>query len=152
MYKRQVWLRGSTESVYPGRDDWLFYRPDVEYVTGPGFLEEATLAARRQVDPEQEPESLPALIEMRDALEARGIALLVVPVPLKPTIYPERFAARATALTRGAQNASYATWVARLEAEGIDVIDLTTDFSEARQTAPAPVSYTHLTLPTIYSV
>ena len=30
-------LRGSTESVYPGLDDWLFYRPDVTYITSKGF-------------------------------------------------------------------------------------------------------------------
>ena len=55
------------------------------------------------------------------------------------SVYRRRPIAHATALTRGAQNASYATWVARLEAEGIDVVDLTTDFSEARQTAPDPL-------------
>ena len=33
------WLGAGNERVYPGRDGWLFYRPDVEYVTGRGFLD-----------------------------------------------------------------------------------------------------------------
>ncbi len=135
------WLGGSTESVYPGRDGWLFYRPDVEYLTGPGFLEAETLAARRQADPEIEPDPLPALIEMRDALDTRGIALLVVPVPLKPTVYPDRYAAGASP-TEGVQNASHATWMQRLDAEGIDVVDLTSDFRRRREADDAPLYLT----------
>jgi hypothetical protein len=31
-------LHAANEQVYRGRDGWLFYRPDVDYVTSPGFL------------------------------------------------------------------------------------------------------------------
>src|SRR3954470_2723457 len=31
-------LRAANEQVYLGHDGWLFYRPDVDYVTGHGFL------------------------------------------------------------------------------------------------------------------
>src|SRR3982751_1602380 len=31
-------LGAGNEQVYLGRDGWLFYRPDVDYVTGPSFL------------------------------------------------------------------------------------------------------------------
>ena len=37
------WLGAGNERVYPGRDGWLFYRPDVEYLTGPGFLDPAVM-------------------------------------------------------------------------------------------------------------
>ena len=36
------------EQVYLGRDGWLFYRPDVDYVTGPPFLDPATMRRRAQ--------------------------------------------------------------------------------------------------------
>ena len=37
------------ERVYPGRDGWLFYRPDVDYLTARGFLDPAD--ARRRAAP-----------------------------------------------------------------------------------------------------
>ena len=33
------WLGAGNERVYIGREGWLFYRPDVEYLTGRGFLD-----------------------------------------------------------------------------------------------------------------
>src|SRR3954465_1427172 len=39
-----VKLGAGNEQVYLGRDGWLFYRPDVDYVTGPGFLQRRLLA------------------------------------------------------------------------------------------------------------
>src|SRR5262249_10190762 len=34
------------EKVYVGREDWLFYRPEIEYLTGHGFLTQRQLARR----------------------------------------------------------------------------------------------------------
>src|SRR5689334_5505498 len=34
-------LRSGTDQVYPGRDGWLFYDPDLRHATGRGFLEPA---------------------------------------------------------------------------------------------------------------
>src|SRR4029077_11245423 len=34
------------EQVYLGRDRWLFYQPDVAYLTGPGFLDPAFQRSR----------------------------------------------------------------------------------------------------------
>src|SRR5262245_44029997 len=34
------------ERAYVGREGWLFYRPDVDYLTGAGFLEPAVLKRR----------------------------------------------------------------------------------------------------------
>ena len=42
------WLGAGNERVYPGRDGWLFYRPDVEYVTGPRLPRSGAAQAARQ--------------------------------------------------------------------------------------------------------
>ena len=34
------------EKAYLGRDGWLFYRPGIDYLTGPGFLDPLVLARR----------------------------------------------------------------------------------------------------------
>ena len=59
------------EKALAGRDGWLFYRPDVQYLTEPGSGEDPMAAIRH----------------FRDQLAERGIRLMVVPVPGKPAIY-----------------------------------------------------------------
>src|SRR4029077_16426265 len=41
-----AYLGAGNEQVYLGRDRWLFYRPDVDYVTGPPFLEPKIMVHR----------------------------------------------------------------------------------------------------------
>jgi len=77
---------------------WLFYRPDVEHVIGRGFLEPEVLRDRLASTPSWRgalhPDPRPALRSFRRQLAARGIELLVVPTPVKPTIEPERLTGR----------------------------------------------------------
>lgn len=40
-------LHSGTEQAFVGRDGWLFYRSDVEYVTGPAFLDPTRPASAR---------------------------------------------------------------------------------------------------------
>ena len=63
----------------PGR--WLFYRQDVEFLVQPSPLD---VRSAKLDNPVQ------AILRFRDQLKAKGIELLVVVVPGKPSIYPER--------------------------------------------------------------
>ena len=110
-------LGGSTESVYRGRDGWWFFRPDIDYVTGPGFLNPRGRDERAW-------NPLPALDEFHRALSARGIELIVAPIPVKPSIYPERFSARFAGAQAAVQNVSYARFLAGLRNAGIAHVDL----------------------------
>lgn len=76
-----------------GRDGWLFYRPDVEYLAFPGPRDPRfylgsfdTTIADRRVNLRN---PLVAIRDLHRQLAARGIVLVVVPVPGKPSIYPE---------------------------------------------------------------
>ncbi len=128
-------LRGSTESVYPGSGDWLFYRPDVAYVTSPGFLDPTFMDTRRKAAPGVEPDPLPAIIELRDALVMRNIELIVVPAPVKPTIYPDKYTGRYAAGKHPIQNLSYGAFLGRLDEEGIRYVDLAKVMSKARESS-----------------
>ncbi len=139
------WLGLGNEKAYLGRDGWLFYRPDIDYVTGQGFLEPAVLQARaRGGDPwirPPEPDPMPALLDFRRQLESRGIELLVVPTPVKPTLYPETFSPRAERSTgalqpTALQNESFDEFLSRAAAAGIDVFDPTQILSSSKR---APV-------------
>ena len=84
-YLEWRFLADAGEKAVVGRHGWLFYRPSVRYVIErqPGTSESDG------ADP------LPAIRSFRDQLEARGIRLLVVPVPNKESVYPEMLARRA---------------------------------------------------------
>lgn len=124
-YALTTWLGVGNERVYKGLDGWLYYRPDVEYVTGPGFLEPARLARRvasaREWTDVPHPDPREAIVDFHRQLQARGIRLVVLPTPVKPSVHPER-------LARGVpgpmENASYGRFVRDLEREGVTVFDV----------------------------
>jgi len=119
-------LGAGNERAYPGRGGEVYFREDVDHLTGPPFLAPpagggghrvaaAGPAAARAADPR------PAIHELRDFLAARGIPLLLLPVPVKPAIHPE-------GLARGAvepplRNPSELALYAELAADGIQLLD-----------------------------
>lgn len=135
------WLGGGNEQAYVGRDRWLFYRPDVEYLTNGPFLDRATLERRvKAVDQwttPPEPDPRKALVAFNRALASRGIALIVVPTPLKPSIHPEKLASRYDDAPLPVQNLSYSALLADLQREGILVFDAGQTLAEAARATQA---------------
>lgn len=121
------WLGVGNERVYRGRGGWLFYRPDVEYVMGPGFLSPGEIARRvasaaEWTDP-PEPDPRPAIVRFHQQLEARGILLVVVPTPVKPTVHPDRLARAYDGHQAPLQSPSYAAFLQELRRLGVTVFD-----------------------------
>jgi hypothetical protein len=100
-YLTYLVLRSPGEKAILGRDGWLFYKPDVQY------LVEAV-----QADP------LAAILTFQRQLSNRGIRLMVIPMPGKPSIYPDKLTHRAgfRSPTRDL--------IVRLRAAGIEAPDL----------------------------
>ncbi len=120
-----VWFGMGNEKVYLGRDGWLYYAPDLDYTIGKGFLDPEVLLHRarggREWETAPQPDPLPALVAFRDDLARRGIALLLVPAPLKPEIVPGPLAGRDVPVP--IENPSFASFVDRLERAGIVFFD-----------------------------
>jgi alginate O-acetyltransferase complex protein AlgJ len=114
-------LRAGNEQVYLGRDSWLFYRPDVDYITGPPFLDPSRMRHRVHVDRVQ-PDPVKAIVDFRNQLMARGIDLIAMPVPMKPGIDANKLTARAEE-SAPLHNASFAEFKGRLENAGVRVFD-----------------------------
>ncbi len=114
------------EKAYCGRDDELFYRPDVDFVTGHGFLDPAQMHRRRLADTESriplEPDPLPAIRQFNRELNDLGIRLILLPVPAKPSIRAKGLYARYPGGSMP-QNPSYDEFIAVLREEGVDFFD-----------------------------
>ena len=114
------------ESVYAGRDGWLFYRPEIEYLTGRGFLDPQQLRTRSLVgggeNARLQPDSVLGILDFHRQLAARGIDLVVLPVPVKASIHPDHFYANIQAV-KPLNNPSFKAWISRLQAEGVMVVD-----------------------------
>ncbi|MFQ5526361.1 MAG: hypothetical protein ACE5GX_08885 [Thermoanaerobaculia bacterium] len=108
-----------SEQAYVGRDGWLFFREDFEHVTGKGFLEPKVLE-RARLDGERDADPIPAILQLRDDLARRGMRLVVVPTPVKPTVHPEYLDADSRGFIH---NASFPDFVGRLESAGVSVFD-----------------------------
>ena len=117
------------ETVYLGDAGWLYLRTGCDYLTGPPFLDPEVLRRRRLDAPAWRPppqgDPRPALLDLGRQLAARGIHLLVLPVPTKAMIHPGPLAPRLAARTDRPRlhNPSFDAWRGELEAHGITVVD-----------------------------
>lgn len=115
------------EQAYRGRDGWLHYRPEVDYLTERGFLDEARLRQKIRSGNEEteivQPNPIKAIVHFKRQLAARGIELVVMPTPVKPMIHPEKLSRRAKSSTNPLQNQSYEQFIKALRKEGITVFD-----------------------------
>ena len=121
-YLEWRFLADAGEKAVLGRHGWLFYRDSVRFAT-----ERPTGAALiDSSDP------LPAIRSFRDQLQARGIRLLVVPVPSKESVYPGMLASRAehAGVVVCDQTRSL---LQGLDRSGIEHVDLFDAFRRARQ-------------------
>jgi len=113
------------EKAVRGREDWFFYKPEVQYLVEPW--------PPRTGAPPDDP--VAAILDFRDQLAARGIALVVVPAPDKASVYPEMLSARAGSASEPVNPATRGV-LARLEAAGVEVVDLFEVFARAKAGAP----------------
>ena len=122
-----------------GHGDWLFYRPDADYLLLPSwnhirFYRETydTLVDGKWINPRN---PLIAVLRLRDQLAARGIVLLMVPIPGKADIYPELlgsgFDSHPQSPTAG--------FIEELRRNNIPVVDLFSALLEAKAEGNEPL-------------
>jgi len=73
--------KGCERDTAMASDRWLFYRQDVEFLVQPSPLDVRSAKLDNPIT---------AIEKFRDQLKAKGMELLVVITPGKPSIYPER--------------------------------------------------------------
>lgn len=129
-------LSSGSDNGLVGRAGWLFFKPDVDYVLGRPFLDPKEMRKRRITEkkwPEVvEPDPIAAIVDFANQLKTRGIELIVIPTPVKPMIYPDKYSSRFTGHTGFLQNPSFDVFLERLESEGVRVFNLSESLSDAR--------------------
>jgi len=133
-------LRGGNEKAYCGHDGWLFYRDDIDSLTSRGFLEPSVLRQRAASGSElmapPQPDPVLAIVDFRDQLAARGIELIIVPAPVKPTVHPEFYSRRYEGRSVMVQNPSYGEFKERLADAGVAIFDPADLFIEDKANNP----------------
>ncbi len=114
------------EKVYPGQKDWLFYRPDMDYLMGHGFLDSDILKIRRLAGKVWEnpiqPDPVAAILDFNRQLHEKGIRLVLMPTPIKASLHPDFFT-KTNNWHLPLQNRSWQEFLDQMSAHNIDVFD-----------------------------
>jgi alginate O-acetyltransferase complex protein AlgJ len=128
---------GSSSSMtIPGVDGWLFLDKELRHLSAPKFWSDL---------PESEADSnnpLPAILDFKAQLDKAGVDLLLVPVPTKAAIYPDKLMAGNPIPPQVPADLvkNDPDFYKLLESRGVKVLDLTETFLDARK-AESPDLY-----------
>jgi hypothetical protein len=127
-------LKETGAKAMRGVDGWVFYRPDVRYVLEPDRVEvdtRRTTWVRPSDGRTRREHVVQAIVRFREQLKARGIELVVMPVPGKPSVYPDKVTRR---VDREAAFCSPTSGLLEaLNGRGIATVDLFRIFREHRR-------------------
>lgn len=118
--------------VIVGKDGWLFYPEDVDYLLDSGFMRPVRQWKRRQGG--VQPDPVQAIVRFNDDLKARGIRLIVLPVPVKACFYGDKLHASEAYL----ENKDYRQFLDVLGQHGVEVLDLNEDFHKLQLAGTEP--------------
>jgi len=105
-----------------GRDDFLFFRGDLEYLVSGDLREQADGR-----DP------YPAIVDLNQQLKPRGVDLLLVLIPTKAEVFPEKVSDKAPAGAKPCVAPYCRKLLAELAAAGVETVDLLPTFIEERE-------------------
>ena len=80
-------LQGSKIAV-EGRDGWILHTGELHYLNAGSYIGENAPKANNYA-PAERADAVPVIVDFHRQLQERGIELIVVPVPVRPAIYPE---------------------------------------------------------------
>lgn len=129
------------KSAIEGSDGWLFFVPELRSLTVGPFWGKRTAEVSRSSKPEHA-DPLAAIVDFQDQLKKAGVELLIVPVPAKAVVYPEKASTlvkvpAADGPTRIDRN--YQEFYQMLRERGLSVLDLTPQFLAQRHETGSPL-------------
>ena len=121
------WLiRDLGDKAVAGREGWAYYGPNIEYL-GQRYFRDL-----KSFNPADDP--VETIADFAQQLARRNIRLLVVPIPTKPTIAPERL--RPGLAPSLALSVHTRRFLDELRGRGVEVLDLFSPFVRERREHP----------------
>jgi len=121
-------------NVVRGKDGWLFFAGELRSLGVGRFWGAAAAKVSRAPNPAHA-DPLPALLDFKAQLDRAGIELLVVPVPAKAAIYPEKVSEVVSAPPTERMDRHHEAFFALLRSKGVNVLDLAPPFLRQRGAA-----------------
>lgn len=114
---------GNSKAVV-GHGGWLYYVPGITYLSGPGFLDPAQLhlrhlTAKENPEAPQHPDPRTAIFAFDAMLKARGIQLILFPMPDKAMLEPLQLHGRGTLPLPVANNVDFPQFQREVQERGI---------------------------------
>jgi hypothetical protein len=130
LYWEYVLGRDGGAKALLGKQGWLFYTTNMDYLFGP-YITDPRITLPVGKEPAKDWDPVPVIVDFKEQLAARGIDLLVVPMPAKATIYPEMATSR-TIKNPTDLHANTRRLMGELQASGVEVMDLYSLYLRAR--------------------
>src|SRR6266446_2333604 len=122
-------LEKSHAHAVAGIDGWLFLPSELRFLSVGEFWGKNAAKLSRATKPE-DADPLPSILDFHEQLKKRGIELLLVPVPPKAAIYPEKIVPQ---FNTGEDAAPFLhRFYDELRSGGVDVLDLSPIFLQHR--------------------
>lgn len=83
------WGHEGNRKCYMGHEGWLFYQPELAALSGYGPLRVEPRSPMKDPTVGRLRPAKDVILEFHGQLKERGVKLMLVPVPVKATIYPE---------------------------------------------------------------
>lgn len=119
-------------SVVAGEDGWLFFAPELRSLSIGPFWGDNAIKVSRSAKP-QYADPLAAIVDFHQQLQKAKIELLLVPVPAKAAVYPNRLDAKTAKDARGGRRFDpyQRQFYDLLEERGVELLDLLPLFVKA---------------------
>ena len=127
---------GGDSMTVPGADGWLFLRAELRHIGVGPFWGDAAAKVSRASSPDRA-DPLPAIVDFNEQMKKLGIELLLVPVPCKALVYPEKVGDPA----RGRLDTPHQEFYKLLADKGVKVLDLAESFAKEKGKAESPALY-----------
>ena len=114
-----------------GTDGWLFLRSELRHIGVGTFWGEAAAKVSKASSPDKA-DPLPAIVDFHEQLKAKGIELILAPVPCKALVYPEKLGGPAA----GRVDTVHQEFYQQLAAKGVKVLDLADAFAKEKAKGP----------------
>lgn len=119
-----------TRKVFLGYNGWMFYQADLRALTGFGPLKPEPFSVMKDPELSKLPETRDVLVNFARQLDERGVKLLLVPLPLKPMIYPEYVSPAIQ--KEWITHPDAPRYYEELREQGVEVLDLTEPLAKLR--------------------